>query len=655
MPEYIGSTPAPEGWRWQARPTQDSYGEWQAGRLTFTANRDHTLDDLATLYTALREWAAEWQCLAQDYGDPHADGTDFIVCRSINIYPGLYTDDYNRRYWPDQWCRHGHNHGPVRTDYTCDHGESTELLYDSTNGYANGVVRWTPEENQYRQGGNVLRCVFPVSDAEYQRRLNSGQYVDAPHNNHTRRAMRECGNGVLPSFSVCSDCEERVECGRCHTQFQEGSGEYLPGVEPPEFYCHNCFQHYCEGCNGWGDQPCRYVENDDSSSERLCAQCRLTQQNERYEFFDPEVDNLPAAVLALQNNAHRPVRTCSIEMETVDGGAQLARVLQEASLSQYGEVTGYHSSTNITSFCHVERDSSLGNNGGELIFDRIRLDDQDDVSKLHQAINLVRQQIKAGLLQVSLACGLHIHVDAHQFGVGDTRNLVLVTNYLEDVIYRLSAAKYKRHRGTRYATPLEKGPFKDKREFGVRFFPNNGHASALNVEHYWTAMRNNCSCGAVIVGEHESCQCNLGKCTFEFRFFNGTANFRKVHAYAALAQSMVSFAKLSPDLDEASFPPQEYDGRHAGAGLAKKDKWEERLRWMLTNLYFAPNERESIRYCVDHSALSELGAERIESIFQTEYVVPDAPAQTVEHRNPRGSVQPDNRFLDQAIPTYRRR
>lgn len=644
MAEYTSTTPPPDGWRWHSRPSRNSFGGWDAGRLVFTANPNHTLEDLEGLYGALYAWVQEWECLAQPYGEASLDGTPWRIHRSANIFPGLNTPEYMMRYWPEQWCRHGHSHGPIRTSFFCTHGESPEVLVDEGVGWATGAVIWTPEDNAYRNPNSVLRCRWAVTDEVFTQRVSDGRYPNASTNRYVQQEMRMCGNGHHPDFTACTECDERMPCLRCGRVLQEGMGEYLPGLEPPEFYCTDCISRYCVGCNEWLDTPCRFVENEDGFGERLCAECRLTQQNERYEFFDPEMDNLPAAVMALQNNRHRPIRTCSIEMETVEGGSALARVLGEAGLCEYSEVMGYHASHSLNAFCHVERDSSLGSNGGELIFDRIRLDDNNDVERLHQAMALVRQQIKAGELQVSMACGLHIHVDAHQFGIGDTRNLVLVTNYLEDVIYRLSAARYRRHRGTGYASPLAKGPFKDKRQFGVHFFPTNGHASALNVEHYWNAMRSNCGCGAVLVGEHESCECNLGKCTFEFRFFNGTANFRKVHAYAALSQSLVSFAKLSADLDDESFPPQEYDRRHTGAGQQKKQKWDERLRWMLTNLYFSPSERESIRYCVDHSALAELGEEQIESIFQTSYMIPDAPAQVVEHRNPRGSVRADNGF-----------
>lgn len=646
---YTDQTPAPDGWRWSRRPSQNAYNEWEPGQLSFPTSSTRTLEGVERRFQALLAWSIEWECLIQPYGGVEHVGNDVYTDRVMNVYPEIRTQRHHERYWPKQWCRHGHDHGELRTSITCNHGPTTERLVDTQHDRTTIVpVIWTPEVNEYREVGSVVPCPQPVPPDEMLRRRADPRYVGYRESRTIDTQTRTCGKGVLPQFSACTDCVPRIQCVRCDGQFPENSvvndnsGDGRPR-------CNDCWTYYCTACNSWFDTQCLTAEGQDG---RFCAPCRLTINAERYEEFDADVDDVPAAVLALANDRHRPVRMCSIEMETVEGGSNLARVLAGAGLAEYREVLNYHSSGSLTPtyFCHVERDSSIGDNGGELIFDRIRLDDQGDVNKLHQAMGLVRQQIKGGLLQVSLACGLHIHVDAHQFGVGDVRNLVLVTNYLEDVLYRLSAAKYKRHRGTGHAIPLPKGPYTTKRDFGVHFFNNNEHHSALNVTPYWEAMRSRCTCGAVLIGEHESCNCNLGKCTFEFRYFNGTANFRKVHAYASLCQSLVSYAKLVDDLTLEDFPPQEYDGRHTGAGAVKKDKWDERLRWMLANLYFAPNERESFLYCVKHSALAELGEPRIEAIFETQYVAPDKPDQTITHRNPKGAVLSDGTF-----PSPRRR
>jgi hypothetical protein len=654
MPAYTETTPAPDGWRWASRPVRDRYNEWQPGRLTFAAADTMRLTQIETLFTALDVWSTEYECLIQEYGEPETVGGDIRTHRVFYAYPGQNTEAHRQRYWPDQWCRHGHNHGPVRTSIICRHGDGgAEHLVDrSVNGRTQvGFVLWTPEEQKYRLANSVGVCSHPLPPSEVQRRRALPENAAYNYDPHVDRRTRRCGKGVLPQFQACTDCVPRVECVRCHGQFPDNFT--VVDVADNQVRCNDYWNGYhCDSCGEWSDNGCLTVEGHEGSH---CHPCRVTINADRYEEWDETQDTVPAAVLALANDKHRPVRTCSIELEAVEGGSGLARVLAGAGLTASPDVLGYHSSNNSlaqSGFCHVERDSSLGHNGGELIFDRIRLDVQEDVNKLHQAVGLVRQQIKAGLLQVSLACGLHVHVDAHQFGIGDVRNLVLVTNYLEDLLYRLSAAKYKKHRGTGHAIPLPKGPYETKRDFGLHFFANNEHHSALNVTPYWEAVRNRCVCGATNIGEHDTCTCNLGKCTFEFRHFNGTANFRKIHAYAALSQSLVAFAKIAGELRAEDFPPQEYDGRHSGAGQVKKDKWDERLRWVLANLYFAPNERESFRYCVDHSILNELGVERIEDIFATPYVEPSAPEQVIEHRNARGSVLSDGTFRGRSRRGY---
>lgn len=343
------------------------------------------------------------------------------------------------------------------------------------------------------------------------------------------------------------------------------------------------------------------------------------------------------------NDAHRPIRTCSVELETARGGSQLAAALYGAGLSVSDHVGRYHSSGD--GICHVEADSSLGSNGGEVILNRLRVDQPGDVSSLNNVLGIIRGLVEQETLAIDIRCGTHIHIDAHKFDIGSTRNLILITNYLEDVLFRLSAAHYQFHRGTTATIPLPKEEWADNRAFAMSFFATNEHHSALNVSNYWTAIRQNCSCGAATVGEHDTCECNLGKCTFEFRFFNGTANATKLHAYVALCQSLVSFAKVSPPVKSEEFPPLEYRGSdRADSTDELKNAWEERLRWMLQHLYFSPQERDSLRYTINASKMAELGVERLDSIFEVEYERPNAPAQTVEHKNPRGAPnQPQTR------------
>jgi hypothetical protein len=220
---------------------------------------------------------------------------------------------------------------------------------------------------------------------------------------------------------------------------------------------------------------------------------------------------------------------------------------------------------------------------------------------------------------MDVRCGLHIHVDAHKMGVGHVRNLAVLFNFLEDPLYRMSAARYMRHRGMNYANKIAKEGIDTVRAFGVNFLNTNGHHHALNVGHYWTAVRNACTCGAAMIGQHQDCECNLGKCTFEFRIYNGTTNFRKIHAYAALAQSLVGYARgCRGDLSLNDYPVLEYI-QNGNVTPTLKQKWDERIEWMFRNLYFSDFERQSILYVLKNCQLNELGEARLTQLSQLPY------------------------------------
>jgi len=367
---------------------------------------------------------------------------------------------------------------------------------------------------------------------------------------------------------------------------------------------------------------------------------------ERFEVDVPGTD-----LFRMEPHPNRPVRMCSVELETTNGGASLARRLQAAGLCRYDSVTGYHSSESRATpgdrrdyFCHVERDSSLGSNGGELVMEKMKLDG-DDADKVFHSMNIIRDLLTQNELRIDQRCGLHIHIDAKGFGIGHTRNLVTLTNYLEDPIYRLAAANYDSHRGLRYADKINKTPFANNRQFGREFFRTNGHENALNTSYYWQAIRTNCSCGASMVGEFQHCECDLGMCTFEFRFFNSTSSHRQLHSYIALTQALTGFARSAPELDPGDFPTLEYFDNTTEFSDGLKNEWELRLRWMLRNLVLTEQERISLRYTVNNCAMAELGPELLNEVFDTAYE-PDVELSEVVLATPEAPAVP------QARPRY---
>jgi hypothetical protein len=448
------------------------------------------------------------------------------------------------------------------------------------------------------------------------------------------RCARRCssrpltGCGQYTTQLWCSEHSEELTCvGGCGNTIQRAAN--FP--QAPNYHtagapsvCDTCVGSYCVECGTVHDIRLRALEG-----VRLCNEHYNEAIAGRVEQFEEE-ELLPTELL-LTNNLHRPIRVCSLEVETAEGGGALALELYNQGLCSSDRVRGYHHGANRDDFCHVERDSSLGEGGGELIFGRLNLDNEEHLARLHQGMSIVRSLIKQDQLVVDTRCGLHIHIDGHGMGVGHVRNLVRVFAYLEDPLFRIAAARYRRHRGLSYANQIEKQFGDTVRAFGVGFLARNGHTHALNVSHYWQAVRGYCECGAAIVGKYEECECNLGQATFEFRLFNGTSNFRKIHAYAALSQSMVAWARTydAEEIANDELTPMEFELRRDITPIVRS-QWEERLVWMMRNFYFSDTEKDSLLYVMQNSQIGEeLGEEKVMDIITTAYEAPAKEPQPI--------------------------
>jgi len=146
----------------------------------------------------------------------------------------------------------------------------------------------------------------------------------------------------------------------------------------------------------------------------------------------------------------------------------------------------------------------------------------------------------------------------------------------------------------------------------------------LNFENYYRAL-GQCSCAALRFGEWDSCQCSLSKTTVEFRVFNSTTSMRKIHAYAALTQSMVAHC-IRVNVRAEEYVPMEYIRGEVSS--SQQDEWKPRLQYIFENLYFSPVERESVMYCIRNSAMQLLGDEFLDSLNDIQYVGGDYPADT---------------------------
>jgi len=611
-PEQVRALELPEGWEWHAVPAADRYaaGYLTRGIINMTPIVRRSRAKLEERLIALFAWAKEnnaalrvasYQAEIQGAKPPGSFQLWFATNeRQMAEYEFLDGPIDSRQPW-----RINGRVVPAGT------------IIDATNNNTLSCSHCRVTGVGLAQDGDTFTCTI-----------------------HTRRCTEaQCTTLINASFRRCSEHGERISCANCTTMVQLGGGARdYHSVDGP--ICARCANNLCRECSRVAQ---RLVEYEiDGHMWYTCEPCRQeirSNPTARQEKFD-KAATLGAAQLLIENHRLRPVRLCSIEMETADGGINLAPLYRAAGLSNYNRRVEYHQGGG-GAFCYVERNASLGETGGEVIFDRLRLDKLDEAQRLEKALNITRKEIEEGRVTMDMRCGLHIHVDAHGLGVGHVRNLALVFNYLEDVLYRLSAAHYRKHRGLNYAAKIAKGSFADRSEFGLRFLPANGHTHALNIGGYWAAVRNNCQCGASVVGEFEKCKCNLGKNTIEFRVFNGTANPRKLHAYIALAQSMIAFSAGMPDLDAEDFPVQEYV-HNAPATAQVKAGWPDRLRWILTNLYFSRTERDSLEYVVRNCQLAELGSAVVDELFRTTVYAPpkELVARKVEHKNSR-DAQPD--------------
>lgn len=442
-----------------------------------------------------------------------------------------------------------------------------------------------------------------------------------------RRCIRVCPGTDQPcsvpvfdqNFTGCEAHFPRAKCSGCETVYEiaRGMGEHN-GVR----YCLKCLNTICQRCDRVGAALPEYTIMDGHEKYVVCSECRKAVMEWLKQDRNEQIVLEKQPNMVLPNNASRPVRLCSVELEVVKGASKILADLYNKGLTANNECLRHWS--NAPDFCYMEKDGSLPEYpaGGEIVFSKLRLDDATVAQKLAEAVGIIRKHVKNGDAAIDLRTGAHVHVDFHKSGFNHVRNLVVLHNFLEDVLYRLAAANYSRHRGTHYAIVLPKSGIDTQEEFN-RFFFRRGtfehmHHSVLNVDGYYRAAAE-CTCGHLVGETPEKCECQLGKCTVEFRVFNGTSSWRKLHAYVALCQSLVAYARAHDDLGSADFLPNLYNPVCV-IGDSLKRAWIERLTWMFKNLWFSDEERESINYCIEHSDLASLSYAQRKALRDVKYV-----------------------------------
>jgi hypothetical protein len=410
----------------------------------------------------------------------------------------------------------------------------------------------------------------------------------------------------------CPNCGDSCRCYYCNNFFAAEDGEWME--DHPEgdiFACSGCFEALCQGC--WGVFPSRELNED-----HYCSACSSRSIGE-VDDVDAESELTIPSIPGREN-----ILLCGVEIEGSNGrtetrtGNRLARTLQDMGLSYYGEMTGYHSAerSSMRGFkVHVERDGSVD---WEMVVGPINMANEDDVQILDRSVKTVRGMIREGTARLDMRAGLHIHVEAARVPMEGAYNLYRYYMFMEDFLYRIGAAKWPFHRailggrGHPEKNPEAVGKLNFARQFtGNRYY-------GLSFDNYFARYYASCHCGARTYGMFEECTCNLGKCTFEFRLFNTTANTTKVHAYLALCQALVAKATENPD-NERTIPEvnqEDYPSFDFYRGKVKefsptrirtyKRKWEKCVEFMNNELPLTDEERRSLYYCVANSEIADI-------------------------------------------------
>jgi hypothetical protein len=559
----------------------------------------------AARIAALQEWASEHGVKVQVNRNrnhtvrENPDGTGWAFHTSQPYRFQIFT--------PNRW---EHTYGPGALDIfhqlpepICTCGEShalfttvcptTGLPRNCANcGAINSEVQWEPRAEIWFCSNCAYRC-------------------------------EDCEDVLTPPGQVyCSSCRDVHCCTHCHRL------DYCePGVDSgysASGQCPDCAERLCPACDTVSRHPLAWSPTEE---RYLCRQCHRVSLGDTTEEADDAEDGDAAEILTIPGREN--IRMCGIELEGDQGthdGHTLAMELYRAGLAQHNQMQGYHHGGG--SFIHVEADSSVD---WEVVIGPLNPADPQQMLAVNSAMRLVRTGIREGRYKLSLRCGLHIHVGAEKFGLAQAYNLNTLFSYVEDVMFRLAAAKWPLHRsmsGSPYCRPVRKPGSKVAfgREIG-QADDREARRVALNFGNYFQRMLNNCRCGAVRFDSWEECTCDLGKCTFEFRLFNSTANPRKLHAYMALSQALVAKAGSLPEIENPdtlfpamTFLAKPFKGMTEDEQIHAKAEWEPRVRWLLYDLPLTDDERESIMYCIKNSELAELGEGILAGLTTTQEV-----------------------------------
>lgn len=434
------------------------------------------------------------------------------------------------------------------------------------------------------------------NDVEYGTYCNNCSFLCNENEEHGRYHRNQ--------GDMCPICHPRTRCASCTDWMYEGQDNvntHIFQTGATRNYCDRCYECLCQSCDRINDR-----ENMLPEEGNQCIACVSRNNNEEWD-----EENLEAEELVIPTIPGREViRLVGVEIEGAngddiverEGGNILARALYDAGLSSMHSMGGYHSSEGRRMTVHVERDSSVD---WELVIGPLNVADPTQVGTLNQSVRVVRNLINDRTLKLDMRAGLHVHVEAAKVPFEAAYNLHRLYMNMEDFLYRLGAAKWPYHRSVnrRGRDQAGKSPNTEGKLHFARTFAGQRYYG-LSFDNYFARYFDHCECGARNYGLFAECECNLGKCTFEFRLFNTTANTRKIHAYLAISQALVAKAITMEEITERdAFPPLDFtktkvSDMHPSTRRKMVNEWEKRIVFVNEQLPLTPEEKASIHYCV---------------------------------------------------------
>lgn len=206
-------------------------------------------------------------------------------------------------------------------------------------------------------------------------------------------------------------------------------------------------------------------------------------------------------------------RNFGVEIEAYNCTRErLARELRAAGISV--QVEGYNHTDHADHWKLVTDSSLHGNNTFELVSPILHGEAGiDELEKVCWVLDLCD-------VKVNDSCGLHIHMDAHDFTMDTWRNLAVTYKRLEPVIDAFMPGS---RRANRYCKPLS-----GISETAIR------HAQTINdLRRVFHSDR-----------YHKvNLEAYARHCTVEFRQHSGSTNFTKMSAWIHFLEKMITFAQ----------------------------------------------------------------------------------------------------------------